>query len=336
MHPERWRHFLIVCGNFHAMGHFLFAGQQSYFDAYTGYFAKLLHKEKCPRLVQDFVNDSFRHMLAFDLELAIGTWLYFISDVTDPNPMLLITDPAAYEAAIQSSGGMVAFKFLEDIGTPVLHWLRSGRDGNGDKVEKLHAHAFHLNRSTTHKVNCVLISLLAIMSTRCVEPEIAAIVKSTVAVSITGRSLQYVDRLLESLNFLQEQRDGKFAAFDRSLHYSDEIEAMLHVAHAWEMMEHGEAASNDPITQAMLNGAATVRRELREKLGTDLTLPTDTNPLWHTGHAVKVSGTNVKGMQPWLFRKHVARGACAGEQRSLRENWQRYVERVIAEQLFPY
>ena len=116
------------------------------------------------------------------------------------------------------------------------------------------------------------------MATRCVEPEVADIVKNTVAVSITGRSLQYDDRLLESVNYLQEQRDGKFAAFDRSLHYSDEIEAMLHVAHAWEALENGETASNDPITQAMLNGAATVRRELCAKLGTDLTVPTDTNP----------------------------------------------------------
>ena len=176
-------------------------------------------------------------------------------------------------------GGKACFKYLEDVGTPTLHWLRSGRDGDGDKTEKLHAHAFHINRSTTHKVNCVMISLLAVMATRCTDPALAAICKSLICISATGRSLQYADRMLENINLMQEQRDGKYAAFDRSMHYTDDIEAMLHVSQAWEEAEKGDTASADPIRQSMLNGAARVRKELLEKLGTDLTVQRDTNPL---------------------------------------------------------
>lgn len=277
-HPERWRHHLIVCGNFHAFGHFLFAGHESYHDCYVGFFVVVLQREKLPKKIQDFKDDSFRHVLAHTLEVTIGTYTWMIADVTDPSPLLLLSNPETYEGAIQHAGGLVSFMYLRDVGTPALHWLLTGRDGDGGRAEKLHAHSFHVNRATTHKINCVMISLLAIMATTCVDPQLAGIIKELICVSATGRSLQFADRMLENINNMQEQRDGKFAAFDRSMHYSDDIEAMLHVAHAWEAAEKGDAASNDPITQAILNGAASVRAELRRRIGTDLTTPSDKNP----------------------------------------------------------
>ena len=68
---------------------------------------------------------------------------------------MFLTDPMVYDASILSVGGKVAFKKLMTVGNPILHFLRSGRESNGDKLEKLNALAFHMNRATTHKINCV-------------------------------------------------------------------------------------------------------------------------------------------------------------------------------------
>ena len=214
MHPDRYRHFLIVCGNFHGFGHFIFAVHQSFYDCYCGLFAKILHREKVPKHIVDFRDDSFRHALAHHLEITIGTFEYFTSDVQHPPNDMLLSNPLLYDSMIQGAGGKVAFKYLLHGGNPILHWLRAQRKGDGDAVESLHAAAFHMNRATTHKVNCVLISLLALWSTTAVEPKIAELVKALVSLSLSGKTLMFVDRLLEYVNLLQGERDAKFASFE--------------------------------------------------------------------------------------------------------------------------
>ena len=160
---------LILSGNFHAFGHFLFAGQESYHDCYTRSHARVLHREKVPKHIPDFQMDSFRHILAHTLEVTIGTYTYFLRDVVQPPPNMLLSDPMLYDASLAAAGGKVAFKYLLQVGIPALHWLRAGRKSDGDKCEKLHAHAWHMNRATTHKVNAVMISFLALMSTAAVD-----------------------------------------------------------------------------------------------------------------------------------------------------------------------
>ena len=246
-HPERYKHVLVICGPFHTHGHFLFAGQESYHDSYTGYFGKVLHREKVPKHIPDFSNDSFRHILAHTLEITIGSYVYFISDVQNPPPDMLLSQPAMYEASIRKAGGQVAFKYLLHVGCPNLHWIRAGRESNGDTCEKLHAHSFHINRATTHKINCVLISLLSLLSTTAVDPIIADMVKALVSTSITGKTYVYGDRAMEYFNNLQGQRDGKFASFENAIHYSPSIEAMLHAALVWDVAEKGESPINDPV-----------------------------------------------------------------------------------------
>ena len=166
--------------------------------------------------------------------------------------------PLLYDAAIEHAGGKVAFKHFLTVGNPVLHWLRAGRCADGDKCEKLHALGFHMNRATTHKVNCVLISLLALLSTSAVDPRIADIVKACVSVSITGDAMMFGDRGLEYLNYVQDLRDGKFAAFEKAIHYSPSIAALLHVAHAWDAAQAGgEPALYDPVTQVRMHVTGT-------------------------------------------------------------------------------
>lgn len=331
--PERYKSFLITCGNFHQFGHFMFGGHESYYDCYSGYFARrVLHKEKVPKHIPDFQNDTYTHILSFDLQLTVGTLKFLTSHVTSPPPQLLFSNPMLYDASILSAGGKVAFKFFQNVGNPVLHWLRAGRSADGDKCEKLHAMGFHMHRSTTHKVNCVLITLLALLSTTAVDPAIADIVKATTSLSITGDVLIFGDRGLEYLNLLQDMRDGKFAAFERAIHYSPQIAALLHVSQAWEVLQNGDSRLHDPVTQALLNGANAVCSELVAKLGTDLTVPSDVNPFWHTGNTVK-AGTG-RSHQPWEDFYRVAKGIVAGKGRRYPAHYASYVQRVLAEHLF--
>ena len=88
------------------------------------------------------------------------------------------------------------------------------------------------------------------------------------------------------------------------------------------------------VTQQLLNGAAAVRRELRSKLGTDLTTSCETNPFWHTGNAVKPSQT--REHMPWDDVRRVAEGRRAGKGRSHPEAWNTYVQRALRDHVFPY
>ena len=185
-HPDRYRSVLIAGGNFHAFGHFMFGGHEAFFDCYTGIFARVLHKTKVPKLIPDFENDAYTHVLAHHLEVTIGNFTFFLHDVTDPPPQLFVSDPVLYVTMIKSAGGLVAYRYLQYAGVPVLNWLRAGRTSDGGACETLHALAFHMNRSTTHKTNCVLISILSLISTLATHDELAAIVKACASFSITG------------------------------------------------------------------------------------------------------------------------------------------------------
>ena len=143
------------------------------------------------------------------------------------------------------------------------------------------------------------------------------------------------DRVLEWTNYLQERRDGKFAAFDKAIHYTPQMAALLHVTQAWEA-RGGHSHLDDPVTQPLLNAAKQVRDQLRRTLGSDLTVATDQNPFWHTGNSVKMDSTSVRSHRPWLDVERVAHGAVAGKGRAHAESYDTHVRRMLNDQLFPY
>ena len=93
--PMRYRHVVILCGNFHAFGHFMFGCQEIWHDAFTGIWAKKLSKEKVPKLIPNFENDAYMHTLAHLSEITVGTLTYLLTDVTDPPPSLLLNGHAS-------------------------------------------------------------------------------------------------------------------------------------------------------------------------------------------------------------------------------------------------
>ena len=183
-----------------------------------------------------------------------------------------------------------------------------------------------------------MISILSLLSTCSTHPKIAEIVKSCLAFSPTGNvgSLMYGDRYLEYLNRIQGDRDGKFAAFEKGIHYTPDISAMLHVDQVWDMAINGHSPLHDPVRQSMLNAAEVVRKQLQDKLGTDLTVRNEYNPFFHTGNPVKLSSGNARSYRPWEDIKHVAAGKVPGMNREQREAWNAHVKRMIDEHMFPY
>ena len=146
----------------------------------------------------------------------------------------------------------------------------------------------------------------------------------------------YGDRICENINRLQDERNGKFASFDKALHYSDEVIALMHVRQAWEAAKFGETRLHDPLKQSTLNAAEVIRQKLRAELGTDLTIATDHNPFFHTGNPVKLNAGPRRSYRPWADYWDVAAGRSAGKDRVAREKHDDYIRRVIDEQLFPY
>jgi hypothetical protein len=288
-----------------------------------------------PRVIPDLEGANYVHALTHHLSIAIGTYTYFLHDVTDPDPGLLLTHPILYESQIKCAGGKVAFKYLQHVGVPVLHFLRAGRSSDGDKCEQLHALSYHMHRSTTHKINCVQIALIALASTLCTHPLLSDVVKATTSGSFTGKigSLAYMDRLNEYINLLQEQRNGKFAAFETALHYSHHLIAMMHVEQMWTCASAGDSPLHDPMRQSILNAAEVIRQDMLAKLGTDLTMVDERNPFWHTGNPTNWNG-NKMAKKPWEYVWDVAEGRVAGKGRVAVESSDAYVARVIREQFW--
>ena len=276
-------------------------------------------------------NDTYKHLLNLNEASTVGTLTYLTCDVVNPPPEQLFASPIMYLSSVQSSGGIVAIQYLLNLGVPCLHWLVAGRTSKGAKLAPLYALAFHMNRATTHKVKCVFLELLALWTSTAVDPAVADLIEATTSGSFTGNpgSMAFADRLLEALNWIQDQRDGKFAAFERAMHYSEDILAMLHVSQAYEVATKGDSSLHDPVTQPLLNAAEAVRRELKAKLGTDLTVADEYNPFFHTGNRVKLSAGTERQYRPWRDIWTVAEGLRAGTGRADKQDWARFTDHVI-------
>lgn len=183
-----------------------------------------------------------------------------------------------------------------------------------------------------------MISILSLASTAATDPTISEIVKACLAFSPTGHegSLMYGDRYLEHLNNVQGDRDGKFAAFESALHYTEDLNAMIHVEQVWQMSQLGYSPLHDPVRQSTLNAAEVVRKDVLAKLGTDLTVANEYNPFWHTGNPVKLNSGPARDYRPWEDLIAVASGQTAGKNRVMRESWNAHINRKIRDELFPY
>ena len=180
----------------------------------------------------------------------------------------------------------------------------------------------------------LLISLLASQTTH---PKIAEIVKQTAFFSWLGLdgSAKFGDEAVENVNLMQDERRGRFAAFESALEFTPALGLFMHVNMALEQAECGERKANDPLKQATINAATVIRNDLKARLGTDLTIDDNSNPLFHTGGAPNtMTSTASLSHRPYEFIWKVARGTSAGAGRASIERWDIYVDRFINEHLW--
>ena len=181
-------------------------------------------------------------------------------------------------------GGLVQFKKLQYSSFPSMEWLLASRTGDAAKAEPLYAFAFHAHRAWAHKPNAARIALIALLSTLGVSDKMKRFVCAVSTISTLGKvgSSMFADRYVEGINRAQQQRQGKFAAFERALTYQPHLIGMMHVDHAFTAAEDKEAGLDDPLRPTMLNAGEAVRQALKERIGTDLTVETDRNNCFHT------------------------------------------------------
>ena len=166
---------VIANGNFHTSGHFAFAVNEGFHDSKFGCSKSLLHINKVPKHIENFENDTYaapitiippppslklrysypfpppflclarryKHATTFLRADAIGTLTYFLQNVVNPPPELLLDNPEHYGQLLVSEGGIAAFQSLKYAGIPLLMYIRAGRANDGKLVDELHAYAYH-------------------------------------------------------------------------------------------------------------------------------------------------------------------------------------------------
>ena len=84
------------------------------------------------------------HVLTFNRPVATAIMVYFLTRVQQPSPQLFLASPAAYLQQIRAAGGIVLYRWLEYVGSPVLTYQQAIRGARGLLLPQLHAYAFHV------------------------------------------------------------------------------------------------------------------------------------------------------------------------------------------------
>ena len=149
--PATFGNVVPANGGFHTCGHFAFGCNEGWHNCKLGRSKDILGIQKVPEHVPNFENDAYKHVTTFMRIDYIGTLSYFLLDVEDPPPELLLDDPIQYLALLQSAGGIVAFESMRYEGVPLSQYIMAARAADGDRNVDLEAYAFHVQRAWAHK-----------------------------------------------------------------------------------------------------------------------------------------------------------------------------------------
>lgn len=339
-YPYMYAHWLIAAGGFHEHAHTEFAFIQMFWYCLIAWCLRITMITKVFRVTKDLEHNNYAHCQQALHVITIAIVSYFLQDVTDPPPALLLTNPELYLQRINSASGVILFMFLHSAGFPILQWQRTARNGDGAKLKKLFAYSHHIFRSVAHKPVAAQISLVALLGFCCVLPSVEAVLNATISLSLLGKmsSNMYTDRLLEYINKIQQglKRSAHAASFGRSLNLTAYLRVLLHVRHTFQASETGAAAADDPVSESMLRMARLLQDEFVRTLGRDLTVVDPNNHFWHTGNSVPLNTGDYRNRRPWEWVWRVASGASCGAGRSRHEGWYVYAERMVRNHFFPF
>ena len=282
-----------------------------------------------------FVTRTYRVCLTQRV-ITTGIYCYIVLDVKHPPPEVFLQNAKAYMSRVNHASGIVLLTFLLYGGIPSVQWQRAAREGKGEQHETLHAHMVHCCRCFAFKPNCVVTSMLALVSYFCVHPKLRDVVHAFEAISLLGQHGMAIDRLLEYVNLLMQLRMSAFVAFDTQLHSTDLLQPLLHVDHAYWQATHGSTPCDSGVTASMLLQIRAVQDCCLQTLGTDLTVQSDLNHFWYTGVPTSVSGGDYRKKQPARWYEACAQGMSrgAGRGESAPQSWTDYVQDFFAHHCF--
>ena len=241
---------------------------------------------------------------------------------------------------VHTATGIVMLRYLKYAGFVILQWQRAARNAEGLKLKKLFAYSHHVFRSVCHKPVCAQVSLIALLGFCCALPALQNVLLATISLSLLGRlsSNMYTDRVLEYINMIQQgsKRSAHAASFGRAMDLTSLLRPLIHVRHAFQAAETGNAASDDPITESMLRMARLLQDEFVRTLGRGLTVQDDLIRTWHTGHPVPLHTGDFRQRRPWEWILRVMLGRSCGKHRSRHESWHAFAARFVHEHFFPY
>ena len=311
-------------------------GNEGFHDAKYARSKQKLNKEKVPKHIPNFENSSYKHATTHITEDFLGTLAFFLLDVEKPAPELLLDDHEAYIDQIKSMGGVAAFESMRLVGIPMRQIILAARGARGERFKQLEAYMFHVSRALAHKPVEVRILLQSLIAQSATHPKIAKAVTETAFFDWLGTGqFQMADRAMEAVNHCQQERMGTFAGFETAIEFTPHLKGLLHVIHGLDAADCGEPTSSDPLRVSMINAADVVRADLKERLGTDLTIDDPTNKLYHTGGAPNARTGALMSHRPWEHLWRVADGVSLGFGRGGRpEKWDVYVDRFLEHHLW--
>ena len=129
-------------------------------------------------------------------------------------------------------------------------------------------------------------------------------------------------------------RNSSFQAFTGALHYTPQLQAMLHVDAVYSdlmgMSSDGDAGY-DP---RMLYQAARLVEMFTQQSGTDITIVSPNNPYWHTGNPVPLAAGPASERRPDEYLWQVYEGVSAGKDAS-RKHAMAYLRNFMENSMFP-
>ena len=178
--PDIYMNVLILCGGFHASGHFqLSAITILAWKPFYGSIASELERtpiqgERKGTLWPEMKNldkNAHYHTQQFAYATVIATMIYIVNFVKSPPPELFLQNPILYMGMVKNASGIVMLQALLCVGLPIVEWHQAAREQRGQTVDRLYALAYHQYRCT-HKTNSQVIAILHLLAMYATHPEL--------------------------------------------------------------------------------------------------------------------------------------------------------------------
>ena len=331
---RRYKNVLIDSGDFHAFAHLMLALHELYWHMVMCCLVEVLEITNVDYTkMRDLQNNNYGKLLALNHAVGVAIVIYFTKYVENPSPQLLYANPAAYLQQINSAGGIVLFRWLQFVGSPVFTYQFALRSGTGALLPKLHAYAFHVHRCV-HKTQEVRIMLIALVSFFCIHPALQAFKLHMCGLSLLGTVYMAYDRVVEWVNARQSERNSSFHASDSSLQFTPHLQSMLHVDAAYSAAALGLTPDADRgFDPRILRQVDRLLDLFLTRSGRDLTIASPNNPYHHTGNAVPLMGGSAEERRTWEYFEAVARGQSAGKGAD-RQSSGNYIHEYLRDHMF--